>query len=225
MKTQSISIKNNTFILHPSGAVYWQDEQMLLIADVHFGKVTHFRKHGIAVPQDALYKNFERLDEVISYFKPKSLYFLGDLFHSYLNTEWQLFEIWANKQSCDIILVKGNHDIISPLLYNDLGIQIIVELKYKGFHLTHHPTITDNYFNFAGHIHPGITLSGLGKQRLTLPCFYSSNQQLILAAFGAFTGKHIMEPTEDNIIYAIADDEVIKITPNNNRTVNAIKKP
>ena len=33
---------------------------MLLIADVHLGKVTHFRKYGAAIPANAAFQNLEK---------------------------------------------------------------------------------------------------------------------------------------------------------------------
>ena len=77
-----ITIQNHNFTLHPSGAMYWHEREMLLISDVHLGKVSHFRKHGSAVPKKAIAKNFEKLQDVIQSFAPKVICFLGDLFHS-----------------------------------------------------------------------------------------------------------------------------------------------
>ena len=59
--TITIQIKSNTFILHPSGALFWEDKNVLLISDVHLGKVSHFRKHGVAIPENSVSKNFMRL--------------------------------------------------------------------------------------------------------------------------------------------------------------------
>ena len=55
----------------------------LLVADVHFGKVNHFRKSGIAVPVIANDKNASTLIDVIQQLKPQRVIFLGDLFHSH----------------------------------------------------------------------------------------------------------------------------------------------
>ena len=49
----SIEIYNHNFILHPSGAIFWLEKKTLFLADVHLGKVAHFRKNGIAVPRKA----------------------------------------------------------------------------------------------------------------------------------------------------------------------------
>ncbi len=86
--TETTIINHQAFIMHYSGALFWEEKEILLISDVHFGKISHFRKFGAAIPQGDIEKNFEILNEVITFFKPKKLIFLGDLFHSSLNNEW-----------------------------------------------------------------------------------------------------------------------------------------
>ena len=209
---QTITLHTEKFSLDPTGAIFWHDQNMLLIADVHFGKVAHFRKYGAAVPSKASSKNYDKLEEVIARHKPETICFLGDLFHSTLNNEWKLFEAWTQKTTAKIILVSGNHDIISPHKFEDLGIEVVEKLDIKPFLLTHHPTERENYFNFSGHIHPGIKMQGSGRQTVKLACFYRKENQLILPAFGNFTGKYILHPSEADTIYAIVEDEVICVS-------------
>ena len=57
---ENLKIHKNHFKLHPSGAIYWEEKKMLLIADVHLGKVAHFRKHGAPVPANAAFQNLEK---------------------------------------------------------------------------------------------------------------------------------------------------------------------
>ena len=61
-----------------------------MIADLHFGKVNHFRKSGIAVPVQANMKNASLLIDAIDLLKPDRVIFLGDLFHSAYNQEWEV---------------------------------------------------------------------------------------------------------------------------------------
>ncbi len=68
--TKTLTLNNQTFILHPSGAMFWEEEDLLVISDVHLGKVSHFRKFGSAVPQQAVKGNFQKMDEVITFFEP-----------------------------------------------------------------------------------------------------------------------------------------------------------
>ncbi|WP_255411770.1 ligase-associated DNA damage response endonuclease PdeM [Aquimarina sp. Aq107] len=212
MKSQTIQIQNQNFILHPTGAMFWKEKDMLLIADLHLGKISHFRKHGSAVPQDAIIKNFEQLDTVIQTFTPSKVCFLGDLFHSFINNEWILFSEWVSNTKAQFLLIIGNHDIISPHKYEEIGIKLGTELILDNFLLSHHPEEREELFNFCGHIHPGVLLEGLGKQRLRLACFYQTENQLILPAFGEFTGNHTLDIIEKVKIYAITKKEVILVS-------------
>jgi DNA ligase-associated metallophosphoesterase len=209
--TQNLQIHNQSIVLHPSGSLFWEEKSVLMISDVHLGKVSHFRKYGAAVPQKAIQANFNLMDEVVEFFNPNNIYFLGDLFHSHINSEWNLFEEWISKSKSKIILINGNHDIISPLKYEALGIKIQDELVEKDFLLTHHPEERENYFNFCGHIHPAVKIRGSGKQSLRLPCFFKSLNQLILPAFGEFTGSFTLKPKKKDQVFAIAEGMIIKI--------------
>ncbi|NJY61903.1 ligase-associated DNA damage response endonuclease PdeM [Salinimicrobium sp. CDJ15-81-2] len=207
--TKTLSLYNQNFILHPSGALFWEEESMLVISDVHLGKVSHFRKFGSAVPQQAVKGNFQKMDAVIAFFAPQKIVFLGDLFHSSLNKEWLIFATWLEKIAAEVILVEGNHDIISPLKYEALGVKLTPEIVLQNFLFTHHPEERAGFFNFSGHIHPGVRISGLGRQQLKLSCFFKSKDQLILPAFGEFTGKHILIPQGDDEVYVVTKEEVI----------------
>lgn len=209
-----ITIHNQNFELHPCGAVFWEEKKILLISDLHLGKVSHFRKHGMAIPEKAVLENFNRLNNILELFDAKTIIFLGDLFHSKMNAEWKLFVEWIKKHSHKIILVEGNHDIISKKYYADLNIEIYSELVIDNFLLTHHPKVEQGYFNFCGHIHPGIQLRGLGKQSLNLSCFFRKPNQMIFPAFGEFTGNYYLVPTEKDKVYAITKNEVIEVDIN-----------
>lgn len=205
------TIHNNTFILQPTGAMYWKEQELLLIADVHLGKVAHFRKHGSAVPQEAIAKNFEMLDKAISCCDPKEVCFLGDLFHSTLNIEWLHFENWVAVQKARLSLVVGNHDIIAPERFKNAGIAIYQERIIDTFLLTHHPEEREQLYNFCGHIHPGVRLQGMGRQVLKMPCFFKKNHQLILPAFGEFTGNYILQPEDEDEVFVVTPEEVILV--------------
>ncbi|HET8737894.1 MAG TPA: ligase-associated DNA damage response endonuclease PdeM [Pricia sp.] len=212
MNPQSVQIQNQNFSLHPSGALFWKEKSILLISDVHLGKISHFRKFGAAVPRNAIQRNFDRMDGCLQHFTPEHVIFMGDLFHSSLNKEWQLFEKWRGNINSKITLVAGNHDIISPVKYEELGIQVASELQLAGFLMTHHPEEREGFFNFCGHVHPAIRLTGLGRQSVRLRCFYKSKSQLILPAFGAFTGSFTVGPKRGCEVYALLGDAVLPVT-------------
>lgn len=207
-----ININNQTFELHPSGAAFWTEKDILFISDAHLGKISHFRKFGSAVPHKAINANFLRLSELVGKFQPKTVCFLGDLFHSNLNNEWKLFENWLSLVKAEVVLIAGNHDIISPLNYQELGVKIHSEWQIEAFLLTHHPENRESFFNICGHLHPGFRLNGRGKQSLKMPCFFRRKDQLIFPAFGEFTGNYMMDLNEGEEVYAITQNEVILIS-------------
>ena len=209
-----IHIHDNHFDLHPSGALYWVEKKTLMLADVHLGKVAHFRKNGIAVPREAEGAFYKKITLLFNEFEVKRLLFLGDLFHSFQNNEWHLFSAWVKKQQSMLILIEGNHDVIPARKFEQLGMTITSNLSEDTFYFSHFPSEKEEYFVFCGHVHPGVKLKGAGLQQLKMPCFYQSQNQLILPAFGAFTGLHILTPKESDRIYVTSGKEVMEIDNN-----------
>ncbi|MDG1571211.1 ligase-associated DNA damage response endonuclease PdeM [Robiginitalea sp. M366] len=204
-------IGGETLEMHPWGVLYWKARGMLLLSDLHLGKVTHFRKYGAAVPLEALQRNFNRLRHLTDIYRPERICFLGDLFHSHMNREWELFEAWVKTCAARLDLVVGNHDIIDPVRFEALGISCRDQWEIGPFKLTHHPAESEDRFNISGHIHPAVRLAGAGRQRLRLPVFYLRQRQLILPAFGAFTGTHVVSPEPGERLYALAGETVLPL--------------
>jgi len=205
-----IKLLGNVFVLHQHGSLYWPEHKLLIIADVHLGKIEHFRKHGTAIPNLTNAWDYIRIEETIAEFQPKEVIFLGDLFHSTLNTSWLIFEQWAVRQPVDFTLIMGNHDIIPTEKFKALGFKVTAILEVDGFSFTHIPQEIENSFNICGHIHPGFKLRGKGKQYLGLSCFYQKQHQLILPAFGDFTGNYYVTPEDGEHIYVLSDNSVMQ---------------
>lgn len=211
---QSIEIMGCPFLLLPSKAIYWPEKKMLILADLHLGKISHFRKEGIGIPLEAKNQNWRELNELIEQFKPKQVFFLGDLFHSKYNNEWiELEQFMANYEEVEFHLVLGNHDILDSSVYEKSRIHTTERYEIDSFSFTHHPL--DNpkpdQFNFCGHIHPSVRLSGKGRQSIKLSCFYIMESQMILPAFGVFTGTKNLEIEKAISIYGIVEGQMLKI--------------
>nr|WP_281353193.1 ligase-associated DNA damage response endonuclease PdeM [Fulvivirga kasyanovii] len=213
--SEEVTIRDNTFVLYPEKAVLWKTKGILLISDLHLGKVNHFRRSGIAVPHSPNDQNIERLIALLQEVKPERVLFMGDLFHSHYNQEWEVFgQVLKYFPAVSFELVMGNHDIMSDYQY--LKHQLIIHrepLKVGSFIMSHEPIdeVPEACYNFAGHIHPGVHLRGKGRQGITLPCFYFSKDQSLLPAFGAFTGLYKIKPKVDDQIFVIVDNKVLKV--------------
>ncbi|MES2766787.1 MAG: phosphoesterase, partial [Bacteroidota bacterium] len=68
----------------------------------------------------------------------------------------------------------------------------------------------ENYL-LAGHIHPGVKLTGKGRSVLKLPCFYFGERQGILPAFGGFTGLGIIQPQRASQVFVVVEDSIVKL--------------
>jgi len=212
---ETITIAGEDLILHPYKAIYWPSERVLFIADLHLGKATHFRKSGIAVPSAVEDNNLDKLTALFLDFKPKRVLFLGDLFHSDYNSNWEDFgQLIAQFHMISFELVPGNHDIMVESEYEKFGI-VVQPLDYQlgPFVLTHYPVDenTEGCYHLSGHVHPGVRLRGNGRQYLRLPCFYFGTHQGILPAFGAFTGYMTLKPKKSDQVFVVVDDTVIAV--------------
>lgn len=209
-------ILNQKLHLLPEKAIYWEEQNAILIADLHLGKITHFRKSGIAVPSGPEHKNWKVLINLIQSYNPNKILILGDLFHSSYNEEWNTFlEVIQIFTEIEWILIKGNHDILSQDKYDTSDLIVYNEkLDLGPFSLIHEPLDEkdineDSKYVICGHIHPAIRLQGTGRQSARLPCFYFSENQAILPAFGAFTGMYTIQPKEQDDVFLVVQNKVL----------------
>jgi len=211
LKTQILS---NEIELLAEKALKLTAINTIIIADLHLGKIEHFRLSGINLPAAAASHTEERLSTLIQKHQPSRVVFLGDLFHSLKNKSYESFQTLIKTfDNITFDLVIGNHDIMTTENYSDLGLNVTEEVNINGLWLTHEPQdeIKEGYYNIAGHIHPGIKLKGKGRQKLTLPCFYFGAHSGLLPAFGYFTGKAIIKIEKKSDIFAIAEDKIFRI--------------
>lgn len=210
----TIDVAGEELTLNPNRVIHWRTQRVLLLADLHLGKISHFRRSGIPVPVKANEENLSSLVDLINDLKPQRLICLGDLFHSHYNAAWEEFgELVKHFTGVTFELVLGNHDIMSSLQYERKGIKVYDRLKIGPFLFTHHPEedVAAGDYNLAGHVHPGVRLVGQGKQAMMLPCFYFGKQQGLLPAFGAFTGIARIRPQKEDRVYVIAEDKVMLV--------------
>lgn len=204
---------NNTFLLLPEKAIFWKERHALVVADIHLGKVTHFRKHGMALPVQSSEKDYKVLQKLIEKFQPEKIFFLGDLFHSDYNAEWNRFKNFrVQNNNIAFVLIKGNHDVLPLKKYAESNIEVVNAFQCQNILLLHESSATINgCFTISGHIHPGIKLKGKGRQSLSLPCFYQKENELILPAFGALTGLYFIQPEKKEEVYVVAANEVVRL--------------
>lgn len=152
----------------------------------------------------------QRLLSQLQFYKPEQLVVVGDLFHSVMNKELEFFKRWRNDfNSLHFRLVKGNHDILKKEWYSEANIDVSdLHLSIGRFCFVHDisqacaPSAEVDYY-FSGHIHPCVHLKGLGKQSISLPCYYFSETFAVIPAFSKFTGTALIDRRTSDSIFAI----------------------
>jgi uncharacterized protein len=211
-------IGNEHLILGNERTLFWENENTLIVADLHVGKTGHFRKAGIGVPANVYKDDLHRLLAQILFFKAERLIIVGDLTHSIANREIDLFRKWRKDFSLlDVHLAKGNHDILDNRWYEEADIKVHNEPYAIGDFVFVHdiikPKITTppGKYIFSGHVHPGITIRGKAKQSLRFACFYFAKNHCILPAFSRFTGTYCVEPQKGEQVFAIVEKDIMPL--------------
>ena len=214
--SMNIQLQNHQVLLDHRKAIYWPDSKTLMIADVHIGKASHFRKNGIAIPTIANQNNLWIMSQLIEAYQAQELIILGDLSHDKANDEWEQFiDFRQMYPKMSWILISGNHDRLSSEDYKKAQIKQFERLEWREFDLIHDPAdVLDNdRYHLCGHVHPAIRLRGAGRQSLKLDCFYFGEKLGILPAFGEFTGRFVIDASSEDRLFVIGNKEVIPISP------------
>jgi uncharacterized protein len=213
-------IHENTFWVSPERCIYWEEKNTLIVSDLHLGKTGHFRKEGIAVPQNIYRADLQRLMSQLYLFKADRLIIVGDMTHSRMNKELELFVRWRHDfTSLQVDLVRGNHDILDQKWYEETNITVHEKKLDFGSFLFVHDLQTrarlepgeQSRYCFTGHMHPGISIKGKGRQYLTFPCFYFAKNHCVLPAFSRFTGTFMVTPDCDETAFAIVENSLVRM--------------
>ena len=168
------------------------------------------------VPSGTTLANLQRLSQLIAHYQPAQLVFLGDFLHAaHARTPTLLAALadWrAAHSQLACTLVRGNHDSRAGDPPAELGITVVDEPHAMGpFAACHHPQQQPGRMVLAGHVHPALTLQGAGRDSLRLPCFCLEAGQLVLPAFGEFTGGWTVTPQPGRQLFAVGGQVVWRL--------------
>ena len=201
-------------LLLPERAVWDRQTRTLWIADVHLGKAATFRALGQPAPGGTTLENLARLTAILEAWGARRVVFLGDLFHArqaYAPAQIGAFLAWRRRhRALDIVLVRGNHDARAGDPPAAAGIDVADEPYASGDIEGRHFPLDDaealhapGPTVLAGHLHPAVRLHGPGRDCLRFPCFVLEGRQVVLPAFGEFTGAALVAPSAAAEICAI----------------------
>ncbi|MEM9851679.1 MAG: ligase-associated DNA damage response endonuclease PdeM [Pseudomonadota bacterium] len=171
----------------PCGALWWENEALLCVSDLHLGKSDRMaRRGGPLLPPYENRDTLARLADVITKYRPRTVVCLGDSFDDLAGQEALderdhavLNRMMAGRRW---IWIEGNHDP-GPI---HLGGTHLAEHR-AGPLIFRHIATTGEPGEVSGHYHPKARVQ-LRTTGLTRPCFLIDQTRIILPAFGAYTG-------------------------------------
>lgn len=184
-----IEFCGNRVQLDASGCLYWPEERLLVVSDLHLEKGSSFAaKRGLFVPPYDTSATLENLAFRIGYWDPKVVISLGDSFHDQEaygrlseNSRQRLNQLMAGREW---VWVYGNHD---PCPVAEMGGTFCQILQIGSLNFLHEPLVEFQQGEIAGHLHPSAKIRKRGKS-VRRRCFVGDQSRIILPAFGAFTG-------------------------------------
>lgn len=185
---ETISVASAALVADPAGALYWPDEQALVIADLHLEKGSAFAARGVLLPPYDTATTLARLAGRIERYAPRLVIALGDSFHDgggpLRMSAADRTALTKLQRGRDWVWIAGNHD---PDLPKDIGGRFADALAIGALTFRHEPTEQVQDGEIAGHLHPVARVAQRGRA-VSRRCFAGDGRRLVMPAFGAYTG-------------------------------------
>ncbi len=171
-----------------SGALWWPDEAMLCVADLHLGKSERIaRRGGALLPPYETAETLDRLAADIARHAPRVVVCLGDSFDDGAGADALMPENSGRLATLaagrDWIWIAGNHD---PAPLSVAG-RHLAEVARGPLTFRHIARPDADGGEVSGHWHPKARVALRGRT-ISRPCFLTDGARLILPAYGAYTG-------------------------------------
>lgn len=204
-----------SLVLMPERCLLWERAGALILADPHFGKADAFRAAAVPVPGGSA-GALARLGAALDRTAATRLVVLGDFWHARTGRTPRVVTdlvAWRRERpNLRIDLIRGNHDragLPPPGWADEWHADPVPD---PPFVYAHYPDPLPAGYVLAGHLHPGVALSGRGRQRVRLACFWFGPHVGVLPAFGDFTGTATVNPAPGDRAFVVADTEVVDVS-------------
>jgi len=186
MCASTVTVAGVSLLVDLSGALFWDEQSLLVVSDLHLEKGSSFAARGVLLPPYDTVATLGRLAAVIARHDPRMVIALGDSFHD-RDAHVRLSPgdretIAAMQARRDWIWISGNHDPASP---RDLGGLVANEVAIGQIAFRHEPT--GRFGEIAGHLHPKARVATRGRA-MERRCFATDGERAVMPSFGAYTG-------------------------------------
>jgi uncharacterized protein len=183
-----ISVAGVTLVADCAGAIYWPDERLLVVADLHLEKGSAFAARGVLLPPYDTATTLGRLAGLVERYAPRLVIALGDSFHDGGGparlAETSRAALATLQRGRDWLWITGNHD---PDPAGGIGGRFAESLALGPLIFRHEPSPDPCDGEIAGHLHPCARVARRGRA-VSRRCFAGDGRRLVMPAFGAYAG-------------------------------------
>jgi DNA ligase-associated metallophosphoesterase len=184
----TLPVAGTTLVADCAGALYWPDESLLAVADLHFEKGSAFAARGVLLPPYDTTATLKRLAVLIERYAPRLVVALGDSFHDgggpARMADISSATLKTLQRGRDWVWIAGNHD---PDPAENIGGRFAEVLALGPLTFRHQPSQQPCDGEIAGHLHPLARVARRGRA-VSRRCFASDGRRLVMPAFGAYAG-------------------------------------
>lgn len=192
MTHATVTVNGVPLMMEASGALWWPERRILVVADLHLEKGSGFAARGAFLPPYDTRATIEAVERLVRRHRPAAVVALGDSFHD-AGARARLAEADGERLrrltgATDWLWIAGNHDPVPP---EDLGGRVAAEVTLGALTFRHAPCTEAGQGSGAGeicgHLHPKASVA-VQARLVTARCFVTDGRRMVLPAFGAFTG-------------------------------------
>jgi len=198
-------------------ALYFPEEKVLVIADLHIGYEEALRNQGIMLPASQFRDTLEGLKRVFEKIgKVKELIVLGDLKHEFgVISEQEWGEVgkvldYFKENSEKVVVIRGNHDSMLEPILKRKGMAILDYYVKEDCCFIHGHKLYSECLDkkikkvILGHRHPAVIISDEYKTE-KYKCFlvgkWKKKEIVILPSFFPFVEGHDVLSFGDNFLF------------------------
>ena len=184
--SHTITVSGVTLVADPAGVLYWPEQRLLCVADLHLEKGSSFARRGVLLPPYDTRATLQALHALMARYAPRVVIALGDSFHDGEGATRMAAPdrdlLTQLQQGREWIWIAGNHD---PDPAPRIGGTFAQALALGPIEFRHEPR--GSVGEIAGHLHPSARIAWRGHA-IVRRCFAADGNRIVMPAFGAYTG-------------------------------------
>jgi len=201
-----IRFGGSLWLLDSRAALYWPEQDCLLLADLHFEKGSYLSQYASPVPRYDSRATLRSIAALLACYQPNRVLCLGDSFHDIHAFDRFLAEDVAQLKTLVLsvkewIWLEGNHDPQVPEALDGLRAESYPLHTQQGsvIHCRHIPQ-DNSGLQIVGHFHPKARFAS-GKRRFRGKSLVVTDKLMLMPALGQYTGGLNIE---DEVLTALA---------------------